>query len=180
MLQNQLHPFNISTTSNEHCQHIITKCIVIKYMYLTAPCNLLNTIVYCYCVEMKMTYLLFYKIGNVTFNPFKPRLIFSNFYLLQNANCCRNIRLAVDNNDFNCVIEYPAISLHNLFLLCGIYFYCVEIKMTYPLFLKIGYMIFNSSKPRLGFSNFHPLQAGNCCRNSRLVVDTNDFHWVTK
>ena len=27
--------------------------------------------------------------------------------------------------------------------------------------------------------HFHPLQAANCCRNSRLVVDENDLNWVT-
>ena len=25
----------------------------------------------------------------------------------------------------------------------------------------------------------HPLQAANCCRNSRLVVDEDDLKWVT-
>ena len=25
----------------------------------------------------------------------------------------------------------------------------------------------------------NPLQAANCCRNSRLVVDENDLKWVT-
>ena len=27
--------------------------------------------------------------------------------------------------------------------------------------------------------HLHPLQAANCCRNSRLVVDENDLEWVT-
>ena len=27
--------------------------------------------------------------------------------------------------------------------------------------------------------HLHPLQAANCCRNSRLVVDENDLKWVT-
>ena len=27
--------------------------------------------------------------------------------------------------------------------------------------------------------SFHPLQAANCCRNSRLSVDENDLQWVT-
>ena len=26
----------------------------------------------------------------------------------------------------------------------------------------------------------HPLQAANCCRNSRLVVDEDDLMWVKK
>ena len=26
----------------------------------------------------------------------------------------------------------------------------------------------------------HPLQAANCCRNSRLVVDEDDLKWVKK
>ena len=26
--------------------------------------------------------------------------------------------------------------------------------------------------------HFHPLQAANCCRNSRLVVDEDDLMWV--
>ena len=26
----------------------------------------------------------------------------------------------------------------------------------------------------------HPLQAANCCRNSRLVVDEDDLMWVQK
>ena len=28
--------------------------------------------------------------------------------------------------------------------------------------------------------NLHPLQAKNCCRNSRLVVDEDDFMWFKK
>ena len=28
--------------------------------------------------------------------------------------------------------------------------------------------------------HIHPLQAANCCRNSRLVVDEEDFKWVKK
>ena len=27
--------------------------------------------------------------------------------------------------------------------------------------------------------HIHPLQAANCCRNSRLVVDEDDLKWVT-
>ena len=27
--------------------------------------------------------------------------------------------------------------------------------------------------------HLHPLQAANCCRNSRLVVDEDDLKWVT-
>ena len=26
--------------------------------------------------------------------------------------------------------------------------------------------------------HFHPLQAANCCHNSRLVVDEDDLKWV--
>ena len=29
------------------------------------------------------------------------------------------------------------------------------------------------------YRHFHRLQAANCCRNSRLVVDENDLKWVT-
>ena len=28
--------------------------------------------------------------------------------------------------------------------------------------------------------HLHPLQAANCCRNSRLVVDEDDFHFRSK
>ena len=28
--------------------------------------------------------------------------------------------------------------------------------------------------------HIHPLQAANCCRNSQLAVDEDDFMWVKK
>ena len=28
--------------------------------------------------------------------------------------------------------------------------------------------------------HLHPLQAANCCRNSRLVVDEDDLKWVKR
>ena len=31
---------------------------------------------------------------------------------------------------------------------------------------------------RVNHSHLHPLQAANCCRNSRLVVDDDDLKWV--
>ena len=44
-------------------------------------------------------------------------------------------------------------------------------------------MIVDPFKPDFTFSStlhFHPLQAANCCRNSRLVVNENDLKWVEK
>ena len=39
---------------------------------------------------------------------------------------------------------------------------------------------FNPVKPEFTIVNLHSLQAANCCRNSRLVVDEDDLKWVTK
>ena len=30
------------------------------------------------------------------------------------------------------------------------------------------------------YCHIHPLQAANCCRNSRLAVDEDDLKWVNK
>ena len=40
-------------------------------------------------------------------------------------------------------------------------------------------MINNPFKPLpVYYCHLHPLEAANCCRNSRLVVDKGDLKWV--
>ena len=36
----------------------------------------------------------------------------------------------------------------------------------------------NPFEPEFTNCHLHPLQAANCCRNSRLVVDEDDLMWV--
>ena len=46
---------------------------------------------------------------------------------------------------------------------------------TFPLFYVTLQTIYNPYTPE--FTIVHPLQAANCCRNSRLVVDKDDLMW---
>ena len=51
--------------------------------------------------------------------------------------------------------------------------YCIFILQTNCIDLK------DKQKYLTLSSHLHPLQAANCCRNSRLVVDEDDLKWVT-
>ena len=44
--------------------------------------------------------------------------------------------------------------------------------------MSLTLWLFNPFKPEFTKCHLYPLQAANCCRNSRLVVDEDDLKWV--
>ena len=66
---------------------------------------------------------------------------------------------------------------------CAMHTVCVVTVYSLTFYSCIGFReiadIAGQARVNLDRCNLHSLQAANCCRNSRLVVNEDDMKWVT-